>query len=140
MDRISDSVDTKVSHRHKSTVESRIFRAMTAMVLIAVAGALIVSPWRVVTGVMVGGALSLLNFHWLRTSMRAAFNQSIPRVGVIRYILRYLMMGLVIAIVYQLRLISLAATIAGLCSFVIAFFIEASRQSYFILTGREESF
>ena len=140
MDPISDSAETKVSHRHESTVESRIFRAMAAMVLIAVVGALIVAPWRVVTGVMVGGALSLLNFHWLRASMMAAFNQSTPRIGVIRYILRYLMMGLVITIVYQLRLISLAATIAGLCSFVIAFFIEASRQSYFILTGREESF
>src|SRR2546422_11626243 len=140
MDRISDSADTKVSHHHESTVESRIFRAMAAMVLIAVVGALIVAPWRVVTGVMIGGALSLLDFHWLRTSMRAVFNEAIPGIGVIRYILRYLMMGLVIAIVYQLRLVSLAATIAGLCSFVIAFFIEASRQSYFILTGREESF
>jgi ATP synthase I chain len=139
MDRIPDSANTKVSHSHESTVESRIFRAMAAIVSIAVVGALIVAPWRVVTGLIVGGALSLVNFHWLRTSMMAMFNQSIPRIGVIRYILRYLMMALVIAIVYRLGLISLAATIAGLCSFVIAFFIEASRQSYFILTGREES-
>jgi hypothetical protein len=33
-----------------------------------------------------------------------------------------------------------AATIAGLCSFVVALFVEAFRQFYFAIIRREESF
>ena len=140
MGRIDDSADVRLFHSNDNTVESRVFRAMTAIVSIAVIAGLIAAPWRVVTGLIVGGSLSLLNFHWLRTSMMAVFNQSTPRIRVLRYILRYIIVATVIAIAYKFRLISLPATIVGLCSFVGAFFIEASRQSYFILTGREESF
>jgi hypothetical protein len=34
----------------------------------------------------------------------------------------------------------LPATIAGMCSFVAALFVEAFRQFYFVIIGREESF
>ena len=140
MGRIADSAGTKASQSHNGAVESRVFRAMIVVVAITVVGSLITAPLRVSTGLILGGALSLLNFHWLSTSMMAIFSRPTPRIGVIRYILRYILMATVIAIGYKLRVVSLPATFAGLGSFVVAFFIEASRQSYFILIGREESF
>src|SRR6266571_8491178 len=103
MSQIADSANTRVFHSQESTAESRVFRAMIAIVPIAVVVALITAPWRVMTGLIVGGALSLLNFHWLRMSMTAVLNQSTPRVGVIRYILRYLMIAAVVAIAYKLQ-------------------------------------
>ena len=56
------------------------------------------------------------------------------------YILRYLIVGIVVFAAYQLRLVSLAATIAGLCSFVPALFVEAFRQFYLAMIHREESY
>jgi hypothetical protein len=38
---------------------------------------------------------------------------------------------------YQLNLVSLPATIAGLSSFVVALFAEALRETYFIIIHRE---
>jgi hypothetical protein len=93
---------------------------------------------------MLGGGLSLLNYHWLRISVGAIFNIDHavhrPRVRISSYILRYLLVGAVVFAAYQLRLVSIAATIAGLCSFVPALFVEAFRQSYFAIIHREESY
>jgi len=92
---------------------------------------------------MLGGLLSLLNFHWLETSVAAVFNVNVterPRVGISRYIIRYFVVAAVAFAAYELRLVSLPAMFAGLSSFVPALFIEASRQFYFAIIRREESF
>lgn len=127
----------------KGALELRVFRAMIASVGLAVIVSTMLQPWRVTTGLMLGGLLSLLNFHWLETSVEAIFNVSAterPRVRVSRYIIRYFVVAAAVFAAYELRLVSLGAMFAGLCSFVPALFIEASRQFYFAIIRREESF
>lgn len=127
-----------------SAVELRIFRVMIATVALAVAGSLLFAPWRVTTGLVLGGGLSLLNYHWLRTSVAAIFGGDIatrrPRVRVSRYLIRYFVVGFVAIAAYQLQIVSLPAMFAGLSSFVPAMFVEAGRQFYLIITRREESY
>jgi uncharacterized membrane protein len=43
----------------------------------------------------------------------------------------------VVFIAYKLGIVSLTATIIGLCSFVVAFFAEALREFYFVIIHRE---
>jgi hypothetical protein len=57
-----------------------------------------------------------------------------------KHAVRYVVVGGAVFAAYQLQIISLAATIAGLCSFVVALFVEAFRQFYFAIIRREESF
>jgi ATP synthase I chain len=144
MSRIADSASATLFCRDNEMLESRVFRAMIAVVTATVLIALFAARWQVTTGLLLGGLLSLLNYHWLRTSMAAIFvgltADVRPRIGIIRYILRYVIIAMVVLAAYKLRLISLPATIIGLASFVPAFFIEALRQSYFAISGREESF
>ena len=124
-------------------IELRVFRAMIASVGLAVIVSTMLAPWRVTTGLMLGGLLSLLNFHWLETSVAAVFNVSAaerPRVRISRYIIRYFVVAAAAFTAYELRLVSLPAMFAGLSSFVPALFIEASRQFYFAIIRREESF
>ena len=125
-------------------LELRLFRVMIISVIVAAIISIVIAPWRFSFGLMLGGGLSLLNYHWLRTSVSAIFNidhaVERPRVRISSYILRYLMVGMVAFAAYQLRLVSLAATIAGLCAFVPALFVEACRQFYFAIIHREESY
>ncbi|MEP6707004.1 MAG: ATP synthase subunit I [Pyrinomonadaceae bacterium] len=124
-------------------VEARIFRSMCVAVVLAVLASAIVLPWRATTGLLLGGVLSLLNYHWLRTSISSAFNIETagqrPKLKASGYILRYFVVFTLVAIAYKLNVISLPATIAGMCSFVVALFVEAFRQSYFAIIRREES-
>jgi ATP synthase I chain len=125
-----------------SGVEARIFRTMAFAVGLAVLISLPFAPWRTTVGLLLGGILSLLNHHWLSSSTAAAFTVLIhgakPKLKLAQYILRYLVIATLVFTAYKLNLVSLAATIAGLSSFVVALFVEAFREFYFAIIHREE--
>jgi hypothetical protein len=112
-------------------LEGRLWRSMFVVVTLAVIISALLAPWRVTTGLLLGGLLSFFNHHWLRTSIRAVFSSSGGAGGVssrlvaARYVLRYAIIALVIASAYILDLISLGATLVGMCAFVAAIMIEA---------------
>ena len=124
-------------------IERRIFRSMAFAVTVAVVASLPFGHWRITTGLLVGGLLSLLNHHWLSSSTAAAFSViahgTKPQLKLTRYILRYFVVATVVFLAYKLNIVSLAATIAGLCSFVVALFVEALREFYFAIIHREET-
>jgi hypothetical protein len=126
-----------------SGVEVRIFRTMAFAVALAVLISLPFSPWRTTVGLLLGGILSLLNHQWLSNSTAAAFTVLVhgakPKLKLAQYILRYLIIAAVVFLAYKLNIVSLAATIAGLCSFVVALFVEAFRELYFVIIHREET-
>ncbi len=84
----------------------------------------------------------MLNHYWLISSTTAAFkvvaHGAKPRLTIFNYILRYLVIAAVVFAAYKLNIVSLVATIAGLCSFVVALFVEAFREFYFAIIHREE--
>jgi hypothetical protein len=124
-------------------MERRLFRTMLWMVALAVIVSAPLAPWRVTTGLLLGGVLSLFNHHWLRTSLSAVFStaQSGKRVKInaARYVLRYFVIAAITASAYALNLVSLVATLVGLCSFVVAAMLEAFMQIYFTIAHREET-
>lgn len=141
MNEIANSVSGEAFADDASgALEGRIFRAMIAIVILAVIASAALAPWRVAAGLTLGGALSLLNYHWLRTSINAVLSdapEKRPRIKILRYILRYLVVGAVVFAAYKLEIVSLPATIIGLCAFVPALFVEALRQFYFAIIHRE---
>jgi len=133
---------TALPAAHNSGVEARIYRTMVFAVALAVTVSLPFAPWRVTTGLLLGGILSLLNHRWLSTSTAAAFTVVVhgakPKLKLAQYILRYLVVATAVFLAYKLKIVSLGATIAGLCSFVVALFVEAVREFYFAIIHREE--
>jgi hypothetical protein len=130
------------SENRDSSIDGRVFHTMVFATAFAVIASLPFAHWRVTTGLLVGGLLSLFNHHWLSSSTAAALSVvahgAKPQLKLSRYILRYLVIGAVVFILYKLNLVSLAATIGGLCSFVIALFVEAFREFYLAIIHREE--
>lgn len=118
-------------------MERRIFRGMCLTVMLVAGLSAVVAPWRVTTGLILGGVLSILNHHWLRTSIAAAFAspsvETKPNLGVWRFILRYFVVAAIITIAYLFDVVSLTATLVGLCSFAVAALAEAFMQIYFIV-------
>lgn len=130
--------------RDDEALERRLWRNATVLVAAAVVVSAIFAPWRVTTGLLLGAGLSLFNLYWLRSSLRAIFGGAqaatkAPRRNAARYVLRYFVIGLVVASAYTLNLISIAATIAGLCAFAAAIMLEAITQFYFAIVHREDN-
>src|SRR5918911_3521854 len=74
-------------------VERRVFRDTCIAAALAVAVSAPLAPWRVTTGLLLGGALSLFNMYWLRSSVTAVFESAPegrpPKMKAARYVLRY---------------------------------------------------
>lgn len=125
-------------------LERRLWRGMIVSVVVAVSVSALFAPWRTTTGLILGGALAFFNHHWLRTSLRAVFGGAAaegkrPRLGAARYVLRYFVIAMVVASAAMLGLVSVAATLAGMCALAFAVMIEAFTQLYFAIRYREEN-
>jgi hypothetical protein len=121
----------------------RIFRGTLVAALVAVAASLFFAPWRVTAGLALGGALALLNQHWLRSSVEAVFAGATsarpPKLGAARYILRYFVVAATVYAAAATGLASPAATLAGMCAVVAGLLAEGFRQLYFAIVRREET-
>jgi hypothetical protein len=120
----------------------RIFRDTLVAAVAAVAVSAFVAPWRVTAGLALGGALTLFNQHWLRSSVEAVFDGATsarpPRVKAARYILRYLVVAAAVFAAHSAGLVSLVATLAGMCAVVAGLLAEGFRQIYIAIVRREE--
>ena len=143
MNEIDNNRGLRLPAHDSDGANQRIFRSMIAVTVIAFCGSLPFTSWRVSMGLLIGGLLSLLNHYWLTRSSAAAFSVIVdgqkPRLSLFQYVLRYAVIGLVILTVYNFKLASVVALVVGLCSFVVALFIEAGREFYFAIIHREET-
>ena len=120
----------------------RILRTMVLASTLAVLFSVFFSSWRITIGLIIGGLLAVLNHRWLQSSTTAAFGVLLkgekPRITLGKYIFRYLIVGTIAFAAYELGIASLIAILAGLCTFVVALFVEAIREFYFAIIRREE--
>ena len=121
----------------------RIFRDTFWAALVAVIVGAFLAPWRVTAGLALGGALSLFNMHWLRGSVEAVFegatSERPPKWKAARYVLRYAVVAGLVFAAYHAGLVSLVATLAGMCAVVAGLLAEGFRQFYFAIVRREET-
>ena len=114
---------------------------MAVTTALAVFVSAFVGPWRVTTGLLLGGLLALFSHRWLTNSAAAAIRLSIdgmPQWRLAQFLLRYVVIAGVVFATYTLDLISLPAVLIGLSSFVVALLVEALREFYFAIKQREE--
>ncbi|HET8782132.1 MAG TPA: ATP synthase subunit I [Pyrinomonadaceae bacterium] len=132
----------RISDSASNAINLRIFRSMLIATGLAVLVSAVIGPWRVTTGLLVGGLLALFSHRWLKNSAAAALELSIggatPRLRLAQFLLRYLVIAAVVFSLYQLDVLSLTATLAGMSTFVVAIFVEALREFYFAIIQREE--
>lgn len=80
-------------------------------------------------GVLIGGALSLVNYYWLKRSLKTVFDSAVagekPQFLAGRYFLRYLVFGAILTVVYLTKAVPVVAVLLGLASFAIAIIFEA---------------
>jgi hypothetical protein len=127
MSELPDSSQTEpmppaLSHR-------RILVLMAAVAIFgSVAGFVFVSA-QFGLGVIFGGVLSLVNYWWLKISLKKLFDDAIahgtqPRFLAVRYFARYATLGAILTVVFLTHTIPVVAVIAGLASFALAIVIE----------------
>src|SRR5215208_2996963 len=124
-------------------LEYRVFRSMAIATALSVGVAAFIAPWRVTTGLLMGGLLALFSHRWLKNSAAAVIQLSTaggrPQWRLAQFVLRYIVIAAAIFAAYTLDLVSLPWVFVGMSSFVVAIFVEAIREFYFAIIKREEN-
>ncbi|MEO7658001.1 MAG: ATP synthase subunit I [Pyrinomonadaceae bacterium] len=82
-------------------------------------------------GILFGGCLSLANYFWLDRSTRAIFGETATAttgILAVKYILRYVAIGLILLLVYWTGVMPITAVIAGLSAFAIAVVVQGLKN------------
>lgn len=131
-----------MSDAASNAINLRVFRTMVITTGLAVVVSAVIGPWRVTTGLLVGGLLALLSHRWLKNSAAAAIELSVhggrPQLRIAQFVLRYVVIAALVFSLYQLDVLSLPFTLWGMSTFVVAIFVEAAREFYFAIIQREE--
>ena len=139
----SNNTQVPASAGLDEAVNARVFRTMAIASAVSVSVAAFVAPWRVTTGLLLGGVLALFSHRWLKNSAVALVQLSAtggkPQWKLAQFVLRYVVIGAVVFTAYTLDLVSLIWLFAGMSSFVVAIFVEAFREFYFAIIKREEN-
>lgn len=107
----------------------RLDRLCLILLALSCLGALFLYSVRASIGVAIGGAISIVNFHWLKQAvdfviLRGAQGPVGKRVG-LQYAGRYALIGLVLYATMRFSLSDPAFVLAGLLIYVLAVLLEA---------------
>ena len=121
-------------------VERRVWRNIFAVVAIAVVIAALTADLKFMLGLVLGGALALLNYKWLHSSLRAvlaAGSQKAPRGTMIKFVVRWLVIAAVAWAANRTGYFDAIAILAGLFAPAVAVMIEAVYVAYKAFRTRE---
>jgi hypothetical protein len=122
----------------------RILIIMAVLLIVAVIASFFLGDWRVTAGLAIGGALSFVNFFWLKSSLghmlgMAAAGAAEPKIlWVLKYNLRFMSLVLAILAVYLTGTVSLTALFGGLLSLAAAIMVEGFIQIFLAVFKRGE--
>ena len=132
--------DDSHSFAAPEAVERRVLRNIVAVVAIAVVIAALTTDLKFMLGLVLGGALALLNYKWLHSSLRAVLatgNEKTPPGTMIKFVTRWLVIAAVAWAANRTGYFDAVAILAGLFAPAVAVMIEAAYVAYKSLTTRE---
>ncbi len=122
-------------------LHSKLLVKMAAVIAISAVIGVIFSGPRFAVGVLIGGLASFANYFWQRNSTRAIFEVAAsgdkPGFVAVRYLLRYVAIGLFVAFFYFTSLLPVTAIILGLSAFALAV-VVVGIFSIFTSSNRQE--
>lgn len=114
-------------------VERRVLRNIVAVVALSVVAAAIFADLKFMLGLVLGGALALLNYKWLNSSLRAVLvvgGEKAPPGTLIKFVLRWLVIAAVAWAANRTGYLDPIAILAGLLAPAAAVVIEAAYVGY----------
>ena len=117
----------------------RIKRNALVFLVLAAVASLWFRSFSTTFGVLVGGACAVVNFRWIEAGLDAAMGGPMSRqkrvLAVAKFVLRYILLGLVIYAIVANRIADLKALLAGLFIFVVSIMWEAFRSALTSFSG-----
>jgi hypothetical protein len=142
---MSEETDNDIAWQGPPTPISnrRIIWIMAAVVILGTLATFLFVSALFGLGFFIGGIFAFINYVWLKSSLKKMFAETAdgehsPRYSVARYILRYFIIGAVLAVIFLTHTVPVSAVILGMASFAFAILIESFIHIFSFLFRREE--
>jgi hypothetical protein len=116
-----------LSDRQMPDPRKRILKIMAGVSVVGSLAAFAIGGIGAFFGFVTGSAMSLVNYLWLESSLRAMFAGRVSSKTIFaasRYVLRYVAIGGVLLVIHLSGALPIAAVISGLAVFAIAALIQ----------------
>jgi hypothetical protein len=123
--------DLELSHGQRPDSHKRILKIMAAVSVVGTLIAFGIGGPSAGIGFVLGCGLSLVNYLWLESSLRAMFSGSTSTATLLvaaRYIFRYFLLGGALLLIYLTEVLPIAAVIAGLATFALAALVQGFKS------------
>ena len=111
-----------------SLSHKRILLIMVFLGVVSAAAGAVFRSTGFAIGILIGFVLAFVNYFWLKRSLKGIFTAAAegvrPRMLAGKYFLRYLVLGVVIAIIYATGAVPITAVIFGMAGFALAVVVE----------------
>jgi hypothetical protein len=114
-------------------VERRVWRNILVVIALAVALTAIFADLRYALGIGLGGALSLFNYRWLHSSVRAILElggEKAPAGTSLKFFFRWFVIGVIVYLLTRTGYFDAVAILAGLFAPAAAIMMEAAYVTY----------
>lgn len=136
------NANTEDDFTNPELVERRVWRNSFAVIVLALIIAAVLANLKFTLGLIVGSALSLINYKWLHTSVKDALSESkgkAPPGTAMMFIIRWIVIGLVIYLLNLTGWFDPVGMLAGLFAPALAVMIEAGYVTYKTITQRGDT-
>ena len=119
-------------------VERRVWRNIVVIIIVAVAFSGLAADFRFTLGLALGGALALLNYRWLGSSLRAvlgAGSEKTPPGTRLKFAIRWLVIAALGLTANQTGYFEAVGILAGLFTPAVAVIVEAGYVVYQTLSS-----
>lgn len=93
-------------------------------------------------GVLIGGILSLVNYYWIKQSLKSIFDKALagekPQFLGLQYFFRYMALGAILVFFHITKSVPMIAVLFGLASFALAIIIEAFIRLFSSFSTKKE--
>lgn len=121
---------------------TRIMFVMAAVSFLGMIAGTVFTTVNFGIGVFIGGILSLVNYIWLKQSLKRIFDSALngekSNFLALKYFLRYMLIGIFLVIVYLTKIVPIVAVLLGLASFALAIIIEAFIRLFSSVSKKKE--
>jgi hypothetical protein len=138
IDRAPSNQENALPFTRPEFVERRVWRNLFVVIILAVASSGLAADFTLTLGVGLGGALALLNYRWLSSSLRevlGAGSDKTPPGTMLRFAVRWLVIAALGLIANQTGYFEGVGILAGLFAPAVAVIIEAVYVVYRTLSS-----
>lgn len=138
----SEQVDLEGGQPPAPISHGRIVLLMCAITVAGSLTSLLFAERSFALGVLLGGAMSMVSYVWLKGSLGSMFEKAVQgelrQFQAVRFFLRYVLMGAVLYVIYLSKAFPMIAVLLGLASFAGAVIIEGFSRAISGLIFRRE--